>query len=109
MTLFKDAEKLWKVKVIAARQADFSQSQQDKLDWLLKEKYQLQRCCRWEENNVTACCIVVPSHLLPQNMFLHILYEKEELITYLRANQTIDPWESWFSLFTLHVQQKSKY
>lgn len=46
ITLFKDAEKLWKVKVIAARQADFSQSQQDKLVWLLKEKYRLQRCCR---------------------------------------------------------------
>lgn len=44
--------------------------------------------------------------MLPQNMFFHILYENEEIITYLRADQTIDSWESRLSLFTLRVQQK---
>lgn len=52
---------------------------------------------------------VVPCPLLPQNLVLHILQKNEEIITYLRANQTIDSWESWFSLFTLHVQQRSTY
>jgi len=40
--LFIGAGKPWKIRVIAAREADFSQSQQDELVWLLKVEYQRQ-------------------------------------------------------------------
>lgn len=85
MPLYKDAEKLWKVQVIAARQADSSLIHV-RVNLKGETPAKFQRQYSREENKLMKCCIVVPRHLVPQHTFSHILCENEEIATYLRAD-----------------------